>query len=127
MKKETSVTKQRKTKLSKKNCEELISIIMRKDEVERKNNAVIKQLKDELAQQELMYNKLESQIKDERRVCEETAENAAKIANDKELQYLTINQLSDECEVLKQSNHYKKYVIAILIGIVIIEAIWALF
>lgn len=44
--KELSVAeKTRKTKLSKKNIDELINIILRKDDIERKNNKLIKYLK----------------------------------------------------------------------------------
>lgn len=44
--KELSVAeKTRKTKLSKKNIDELVNIILRKDDIERKNNKLIKYLK----------------------------------------------------------------------------------
>lgn len=44
--KELSVAeKTRKTKLSKKSIDELVNIILRKDDIERKNNKLIKYLK----------------------------------------------------------------------------------
>ena len=44
--KELSVAeKTRKTKLSKKSVDELVNIILRKDDIERKNNKIIKCLK----------------------------------------------------------------------------------
>lgn len=67
--KELSVAeKTRKTKLSKKSVDELVNIILRKDDIERKNNKLIKWLKINIEDLEKKTKGLEEDNK-----CLETA------------------------------------------------------
>ena len=99
--KELSVAeKSRKTKLSKKSVDELVNIILRKDDIERKNNKLIKCLKINIEGLEKKNKSLEEDNK-----CFETANvNLHNAFNEVNTAYKdTVKKLDDSSTTIK---HY---------------------
>lgn len=106
--KEMSVAeKTRKTKLSKKSVDELVSIILRKDDIERKNNKLIKCLKTNIEGLE----KKNKSISEDNKHLEDDNVNLDKSFNELNKVYKeTIKKLDDSLNTIQ---HYDKEVFSL--------------
>lgn len=129
---ETTQLKTRKTKLSKKSSEDLINIILRKDDVERKLNKQIVNLKTEVNDLTSKAKALQLDVEDANILYKRIKEQ--KEQKEEEVNYFkkSLNNCAESAKKLHRScveksrkiNHYKGIIMIAVTYSIIITLLW---
>ena len=124
--------KTRKTKLGKKSSEDLINIILRKDDVERKLNKQIVNLKTEVNDLNSKVKTLQLDVEDTNILYKRTKEQ--KEQKEEEVNYFrkSLNNCAESAKKMhhtcveksRKINHYKGIIIIAVIYSIIITLLW---